>query len=162
AVRGWKRNCGSSGPPSSWQWVRQRRKPFSARDSESPGSVARCCPRSSHKGCSRLFIHHRFFANPTRNHVNANISDLCSIFALRYAPLVKNKDSALKEPSFHRHRISRFVFCHEGLAKLVETPRLYFSAHAVHEVQIEMQVVERDQAKSENLLRLDQVANVAA
>jgi hypothetical protein len=75
---------------------------------------------------------------------------------------VKNKDSALEESSFHRHRISRFVFCHEGLAKLVETPRLYFSAHAVHQVQIKMQIVQRDQAKPENLLSLDQVANVAA
>src|SRR5206468_11159999 len=162
AVRGWKRNCGSSSPVSSWQWVRQRRRPFSARDSESRGSAAKCCPRSLRQGCSRLFIRRRFFASQMRNRANANTSISLRICAPRYVLLVKNKDSALKELSFHRHRISHFVFSHEGLAKLVETPRLYFSAYAVHEVQIEMQVVERDQAKSENLLRLDEVANVAA
>ena len=46
AVHGWKRNCRSLGQTSSWQWVRQRRRPFSVRDSVSPASVARYYPPS--------------------------------------------------------------------------------------------------------------------
>jgi hypothetical protein len=101
----WKRNCGSLSPTSSWQWERQRRKPFSARDSELPGSGARCCPRNSHRGCSRRFIHHRFCANPTRNRANANTSISSPIFGRLYAPLAKNKFW-----SFADRCVSRFVF----------------------------------------------------
>ena len=83
AVRGWKRNCGSLSPTSSWQWVRQRHKPFSARDSELPESVAKCYPRSLRQGYSRPSIHHRCFANPTKNRANANTSTLLPICALQ-------------------------------------------------------------------------------
>src|SRR5262249_19133602 len=44
AVRGWKLSFELSGRTLSWQWVRRRRRPCSARDSESHGSVARCYP----------------------------------------------------------------------------------------------------------------------
>ena len=39
--------------------------------------------RSLRQGCSRLSIHHRFFANPTKNRVNANTSTLLPIYAQR-------------------------------------------------------------------------------
>src|SRR5262249_40299808 len=54
--------------------ARQRHKRFSAQASGSPGSAARYCPQSSHPKCLRLFIHRRFFANPTRNRASANTS----------------------------------------------------------------------------------------
>ena len=58
-------------------------KPFSARDSESPESVAKCYSRSLRQGCSRPSIHHRCFANPTRNRANANTSISLPICALQ-------------------------------------------------------------------------------
>ena len=107
AVRGWKRNCGSLNPTSSWQWVRQRRKLSSARDSESRASVARCCPPSSRQGCSRLFIRRRFFASQMRNRANANTSISLRICAPRYVLLVKNK----KRTALIIRRVSTLAFC---------------------------------------------------
>jgi len=46
-------------------------------------------------GCSRLFIRHRFSANPTRNHANANTSILCRTFALHNVQLAKNNGSVM-------------------------------------------------------------------
>ena len=107
AVRGWKRNCGSLSPTLSWQWVRQRRKPFSARDSESRASAARCCPRSPRQGCSRLFIRRRFFASQMRNRANANTSISLRICASRYVPPVKNK----RRTALIIRRVSHLAFC---------------------------------------------------
>ncbi len=58
--------------------------------------------------------------------------------------------------------ISRFVFCYESFTKLIECPAFNFCARLVHQVQIKMQIVQRDQAKPENFFRLDEMANVAA
>ena len=58
--------------------------------------------------------------------------------------------------------ISRFVFCNESFTEFIECPVFNLSAGLVHQVQIKMQIVQRDQAKPENFLRLDEMANVAA
>src|SRR5262249_5772363 len=58
---------------------------------ESLGNAARSCPPSLRQGYSRLFIHHRFFANPTRSRANVNTSISSPICALQYAPLAKNE-----------------------------------------------------------------------
>jgi len=58
--------------------------------------------------------------------------------------------------------ISRFVFCYESFAEFVKCPAFNFCARPVHQIQIEVQIVQRDQTQPENFLRLDQMANVAA
>ena len=58
--------------------------------------------------------------------------------------------------------IPRFVFCNECFAELIECPVFNFCARLIHQIQIKMQIVQRDQAKPENFLRLDEMANVAA
>jgi hypothetical protein len=58
--------------------------------------------------------------------------------------------------------ISRFVFCNESVTKLIECPAFNFCARLVHQIQIEVQIVQRDQAKPENFLSLNEMANVAA
>lgn len=61
---------------------------------------------------------------------------------------------------FDHHWISRFISRDERLTKLIECAAFDFGARTLHQVQIRMQIVERDQAKSENLFRLDEVTNV--
>jgi len=46
--------------------------------------------------------------------------------------------------SFDRQRITRFVFCYEYLAEVIECTSFDFALRAIHQVQIEMQVVQRD------------------
>ena len=58
--------------------------------------------------------------------------------------------------------ISRFVFCNESVTELIECPAFNFCARLVHQIQIEVQIVERDQTKPENFFSLDEMANVAA
>src|SRR6476620_10837723 len=58
--------------------------------------------------------------------------------------------------------VSRFVFCYERLTELIECPAFNFCARPTHQIQIKMQIVQRDQTKPENFLRLDEMANVAA
>jgi hypothetical protein len=57
--------------------------------------------------------------------------------------------------------ISRFVFCNESFTELIECPAFNFRARPAHQIQIKMQIVQRDQTKPENFLRLDEMANVA-
>ena len=59
-------------------------------------------------------------------------------------------------------RVSRFVFGDESLAKGIELPFFNLSARSPHQVQIEMQIVQRDQSNAQNFLRLDEMTNVAA
>ena len=61
---------------------------------------------------------------------------------------------------FDHHWISRFISRDERLTKLIECAAFDFGARTLHQVQIRMQIVERDQAKSENLFRFDEVTNV--
>ena len=58
--------------------------------------------------------------------------------------------------------ISRLVFCYERLTELIECPAFNFCARSAHQIQIKMQIVQRDQTKPENFFRLDEMANVAA
>src|SRR4029077_11972475 len=58
--------------------------------------------------------------------------------------------------------ISRFVFCNESFTEFIECPAFNFCARPAHQVQIKMQIVERDQTKPENFFSLDEMANVAA
>ena len=76
---------------------------------------------------------------------------------LHHAPLRKNKFW-----SFDIRRVSRFVFCYESFTELIECPAFNFCARPVHQIQIKMQIVQRDQTQPENFLRLDEMANVAA
>src|SRR6516165_7057966 len=63
---------------------------------------------------------------------------------------------------FERYCIARFVCCDELLAKLIERTAFDFTARTAHQIQIKMQIMQRDQAKPENLFRLDQVTDVTA
>ena len=56
---------------------------------------------------------------------------------------------------FDGHCIPRLVFRHKRLSELIERSPFDLSAHSVHQIQIEMQIVQRNQAKSENFFRLD-------
>ena len=60
------------------------------------------------------------------------------------------------------HGVSRFVVRNERFAEVLECPAFDLHAGSVHEVQIEMQIVQGDKAKAQNFLRLDQMPNVAA
>jgi hypothetical protein len=64
--------------------------------------------------------------------------------------------------SYDRDRVLRFVFCYECLAKVIERPVFNLSARLSHQIQIKVQVVQRDKAKPENFLSLDEMTNVAA
>ena len=64
--------------------------------------------------------------------------------------------------SLDDHCVSRFVFCYEFFAELIECPALNLCARPAHQVQIKVQIVERNQTKPEDFLRLDEMANVAA
>ena len=59
-------------------------------------------------------------------------------------------------------RASRLVFGHESLAKAIELAFFNLSTRSPHQVQIEMQIVQRDQSDAQNFLRLDEMTNVAA
>ena len=101
-----------------------------------------------------------------RNRANANTSISLRICAPRYVLLVKEVrrtgcHGALNHSTGIRC-ISRFVFRDECLAKLIECPVFNLGAGLAHQVQIKMQIVQRDQAKPENFLSLNEVANVAA
>ena len=62
---------------------------------------------------------------------------------------------------FDPQHISRFVFSCKRFAKLIECSPFDFSAGLIHQIQIKMQVMQRDQAKAKNFFRLDEVSNVA-
>jgi len=47
-------------------------------------------------------------------------------------------------PLRDRDCIARFIFCHEYLAELIERCPFDFRTRAIHQVQIKMQVVQRD------------------
>src|SRR6266481_5198307 len=92
-----------------------------------------------------------------RKRANANTSISSPICAPHHAPLTKNKPG-----SFDDTCVSRLVFCYECLAELFECPAFNFHARLTHQVQIKMQIVQRDQAKPENFFCLNEVTNVAA
>src|SRR5205809_4510740 len=61
---------------------------------------------------------------------------------------------------FDPQHISRFVFSCKRFAKLIECSPFDFSAGLIHQIQIKMQVMQRDQAKAKNFFRLDEVSNL--
>jgi len=63
--------------------------------------------------------------------------------------------------SFDPKQISRFVFSGKRFAKPIECSLFDFSARLIHQIQIKMQVMQRDQAKTKNFFCLDKVSNVA-
>jgi DNA polymerase len=77
--------------------------------------------------------------------------------APHHAPLTKDKPG-----SFDDRCVSGLVFCYERLAELTERPAFNFHARSTHQIQIKMQIVQRDQAKPENFFCLNEVTNVAA
>src|SRR5438128_2324247 len=64
--------------------------------------------------------------------------------------------------SFRKIEIARFVIRNKALPKYPEASVLDLFPGLSHQVEIEMQIVQRDQAKSENLFGLDEMPNVAA
>ena len=59
--------------------------------------------------------------------------------------------------------VSRVLYsATNALTEFLERPGFNFCASLIHQVQIKMQIVQRDQTKPENFLRLDEMANVAA
>ena len=60
-----------------------------------------------------------------------------------------------------RRCVSGLVFDDKGFAKLIERSAFDFPARPVHQIQIRMQIVKRDQPKPENFFRLDEVTEVA-
>ena len=62
--------------------------------------------------------------------------------------------------SFRKIEIARFVIRNKALPKCAEASVLDLFPGLPHQVEIEMQIVQRDQAKSEDLLGLDEMPNV--
>src|ERR1051326_3916494 len=63
--------------------------------------------------------------------------------------------------SLNSRGVARFVFRNECLAKLVECSRINFTARSIHQIQIKMQIVQRNESKAENFFGFDEMANVA-
>src|SRR4030095_7906420 len=104
---------------------------------------------------------------------NANTSISSVIFALLFGQPAKRKMVGTPRcsvrtaqravpTSFNRDRFASLVFAHEFLAKSLECFAFNFRTRPVHQVQIKMQIVQRDQAKPENFLRLDEMTDIAA
>ncbi len=74
----------------------------------------------------------------------------------------------MRERAFHRSppsalgRLSRSIARDEGASELGEGSGFDGGAGARHEVEIKMEVVERDQAQAKDLFRFQQMADVAA
>src|SRR6266487_3050916 len=64
--------------------------------------------------------------------------------------------------SFRKIEIARFVIRNKALPKYPETSVLDLLPGLSHQVEVEMQIVQRDQAQSEDLLGLDEMTDVTA
>src|SRR6266487_1031786 len=58
--------------------------------------------------------------------------------------------------------IAHLISQRESSPKLIERSSFYFSAGSIHQVQIKMQVVQRDQPQSEDFFGLYEMANISA
>src|SRR6266487_7084377 len=58
--------------------------------------------------------------------------------------------------------IAHLISHYEPSPKLVERSPFYFRAGSIHQVQIKMQIVQRDQPQSEDFFGLYEMANISA
>src|SRR5207248_6318797 len=63
---------------------------------------------------------------------------------------------------FRKIDIAHLILHQESSPKLVERSPFYFRAGAIHQGQIKMQIVQRDQAQPKDLFGLDEMTNVPA
>src|SRR4029453_16296956 len=62
---------------------------------------------------------------------------------------------------FPKIDVARFVVCDKALSKFLEAPVLDVLPRLSHQINVEVQIMQRDQAKSENLFCLDQMTDVS-
>src|SRR5206468_11997526 len=63
---------------------------------------------------------------------------------------------------FRKIDIAHLISHHESSPKLVERSALCFRARSIHQVQIKMQIVQRDQAQPEDFFGLNEMADISA
>src|SRR5882724_10404636 len=71
-------------------------------------------------------------------------------------------DSIQTPLKFRKIDIAHLIPHRESSPKLIERSSFYFRAGPIHQVQIKMQVVQRDQPQSEDFFGLYEMANISA